>query len=231
MAAVIDGVIEAELAVDREALRAHVARLEIEPGHGVDVVLAFAAATGSRRAVERIIQEHGEMIAHAIRAVRRDATFVDEVAQELRARMFAGTADTPPRLLRYGGKGSLGGWLRVAATRLAIDLARSERADVPLEDVLLAEAAPAVPDRDREVVRESLRAAIAAQPSRTRALLRFYYCDGMGVEEARDRAGCARIDDLALARVDARVYRQRDAASARGAARDERGLESSRSRP
>jgi RNA polymerase sigma-70 factor (ECF subfamily) len=155
----------------------------IDSAHEADVALARAAAGGSREAVEKIMAEHGEMIVHAIRAVRRDAVFVDEVSQELRARMFVGTADSPPRLLRYAGTGPLGGWLRVAATRLAIDLARSERADIPLEDVLLAGAAPSVADRDRDVVREALRAAIAVQPSRTRALLRFYYCDGMGVEE------------------------------------------------
>ncbi|HEY4055307.1 MAG TPA: sigma-70 family RNA polymerase sigma factor [Kofleriaceae bacterium] len=182
----VDDIVAAapDLATDRAALRAHVSSLsDADAANADDIVLAFAAATGTKRAAERITEQHAEMIAHAIRGVRRDPTFVEEATQELYARLFVGSNGSPPRLLKYGGRGSLGGWLRVAATRLAIDLVRSERADVPLEDVLLPAESPSIADPDREVVRAALRAAIAAQPSRTRALLRFYYCDGMGVEE------------------------------------------------
>jgi len=174
------------LVIDRPAFAAHVASLDgCKLEHAGELLLAFAAAAGSPRAVARVLELHGEMIAHAIRGVRRDDAFVDEARAELQARLFAGSPGTPPRLLRYAGKGPLGGWLRVAAVRLAIDLARSEKPEETLEDVLLAGDAggAGIAARDRDVIREALRAAIAAQPSKSRTLLRFYYGEGLGVEE------------------------------------------------
>ncbi len=128
------------------------------------------------------------MLAGAVRTV--DRANADDVLQDLRRRLFvADGSGSGPRVLGYRGTGPLGGWVRVAALRLAIDLKRSGWREVPIEEALIpdepARAAANDPVRahDHAVIRSALRTAIAAQSSRTRTLLRYYYSENVGVEE------------------------------------------------
>lgn len=165
---------------------------EVQPDerddHAADLMLAAACAAGEADALRTFEERYTSMLTDALRTLR--GINVDDVLQELRRRLFVrDDDDARPRILAYRGTGPLGGWLRVAALRLAIDLQRRGWRDAPLDEALVpdrfegATAAIFARDKDHAVVRTALRAAIAAQPSRSRALLRYYYSENVGVEE------------------------------------------------
>jgi RNA polymerase sigma-70 factor len=112
--------------------------------------------------------------------------FVDDVLQDLRERLFV--AD-PPRIGDYTGQGSLEGWVRVAAIRLAID--RTRRARVRPEDDLEHEPLLDAPDPELAALKGEHREAFAAALAETlqtldaddRSLLRFYLADKLTLAE------------------------------------------------
>jgi RNA polymerase sigma-70 factor, ECF subfamily len=153
-----------------------------------DLYLACACAAGAPQALlafERAVMEPARS---AVDRVRHDPAFVDEVLQQLRYRLFV--ADDP-RILHYTGDGPLVTWVRVAAARLAIDLARASGRE-PLGRPDLAElvASPEVSPELRllkETYRPSfqsaLTAAIADLPVRDRNLLRMSVLDQLSIDE------------------------------------------------
>lgn len=180
------------IAVDDAALRAHVGRLVTadnrEALHAGDLLLAVACAAGGEDALHEFEQRYTPMLREAVRNLK--GANADDLLQDLRRRLFVKDGeDDAPRIFGYRGSGPLGGWLRVAALRLAIDLQRRGWREVPLDEALVpdrfegASAAMFARDKDHAVVRTALRAAIAAQPSRARTLLRYYYSENVGVEE------------------------------------------------
>src|SRR5260221_6854340 len=98
-------------------------------------------------------------------------------------------ASNARRLARFAGTGPLAGWLRVVALRVAVDLRRKGWRELPVEDGLAKLAASGTPQhalaraQHAAALRAALTAAVAAQRSRMRTLLRYYYLDGVGVEE------------------------------------------------
>lgn len=179
-----------ELTIDDARLRAHIeavtAPARLATAHAGDLALACGCAAGDVASLRAFEAEHGAMLAAAVRAVDPNPGAIDEVLQELRQRLFVADGEQPARIYRYAGTGPLGGWLRVAAVRLAIDLRRRGWREVALEDAMVHAAAsdddPAG-RHDLAVVRAALRAAIVAQPSRSRTLLRYYYGEQVGVVE------------------------------------------------
>ncbi|MDX2089164.1 MAG: hypothetical protein SFX73_15005 [Kofleriaceae bacterium] len=158
--------------------------------HAGDLLLAFACATGDAVALQMFEERYATMLAEALRAADPNPGAIDDAVQELRRRLLVADVDgARPRILGYSGTGPLGAWLRVAALRIAIDHKRSGWREVPVEDAMVPEPSAMggtggfAREHDLAIIRAALRAAIAAQPSRTRALLRYYYSENVGVEE------------------------------------------------
>lgn len=179
--------VDVEDAAWREHLRSLVTADNHEALHAGDLLLAFGCAHGNAVALRRFEEQHAAMLGETVRGV--DGANADDVLQELRRRLFlADGRDGVPRVLGYRGVGPLGGWVRVAALRLAIDLKRGNWREVPVEEALTPDPERAgvhdvARQRDQVILRAALRAAIAAQSSRTRTLLRYYYSENVGVEE------------------------------------------------
>src|SRR5262249_725256 len=100
----------------------------LERLHVGDLYLACACAKGDRGAVAACDEQLLSQVAQHVRKVCQADDDVDEIRQILRTRMLVNTGDDEPRILRYAGRGPLGGWLRVAAVRVARDLRRSRGA-------------------------------------------------------------------------------------------------------
>lgn len=125
-----------DVAGDEERFLAHVVeRAGQEDGDLVDALeglrvddlwLALSATSGDRAAVAHV----EALIGDAAARVRRTWAF-DEVAQYLRIDAFVG-AGGAPGLLRYGGRGRLASWFRVAAVRFAVGQAQRRRREVSL---------------------------------------------------------------------------------------------------
>ncbi|HEX9294655.1 MAG TPA: hypothetical protein VF881_02440 [Polyangiaceae bacterium] len=114
---------------------------------------------------------------------------VDEVRQELRIRLLLGEE---PRIGRYGGRGPLGAWIRVAAIRLALGLTgrvKGGRAkEVEALDALVIDRSSASPelvtirDRYRGAFQEALERSLASLEARERTLLRMHFIDRLNIE-------------------------------------------------
>src|SRR5262249_3528612 len=113
----------------------------------------------------------------------------DEVRQRLRERLLVASGDGPPRIGQYSGRGALGAWVRVAALRVASNLARGEREHDTLDDGALAGNFAAVPElpvlesRSRGAFRAAFRAAFAALEPGERTLLKLHFVDGLSVRK------------------------------------------------
>jgi RNA polymerase sigma-70 factor (ECF subfamily) len=158
--------------------------------HAGDLLLAAACLARVAGAVELLERRHASDLRAAIATIDPAPAFADEIMQQLLDKLLVASGDDVPKLASYAGTGPLGGWLRVAALRAAVSARRRGWREVPGDDGLDAVAhAARTPEQllahreHGEVFRTALREAIAAQPSRTRALLRYYYSDGVGVEE------------------------------------------------
>ncbi|MCW5808892.1 MAG: transcriptional regulator, partial [Deltaproteobacteria bacterium] len=134
--------------------------------------------------------------------------FVAELTQRLRARILVPDGG-PARIATYSGRGSLGGWIRVAAVRLARDIVRGPEGRRAAE--LREDLEPAVVDPELgylkqaygDAVSRAVQDALGGLDGEARALLKMHYVDGLtidqvGVAFGKSRATSARM--LAAAR-------------------------------
>ncbi|MCC6809107.1 MAG: sigma-70 family RNA polymerase sigma factor [Deltaproteobacteria bacterium] len=156
---------------------------ELETLHGVDLFLALGCAQGDRAAIAAF---DAQLIAKVSQYVRRADADVDEIAQKLREKLLVPkTKGALPRIADYLGTGSLEGWVRIAAVRVAISLRRSavpwRFADAAKLDTVAAGAGS--PESDvaqaqlSQHVARAFREALDSLSQKQRDLLRFYHLD------------------------------------------------------
>ncbi len=109
-------------------------------------------------------------------------------------------ADGRRRLASYDGRGPLGGWIRVVATRLANQARRRTRSESAPEDALVAWwAAAATAERDVikdmyvDQVREAFQGAVRALSEDDRLLLHMHYRQGITLEALTRVYGVHRV--------------------------------------
>ncbi len=153
-----------------------------------DLYLACACAGANPAA---LVAFEREMLAPAeasIARIRREPEFIDEVMQSLRRRLFVGD---DRRIREYSGRGPLASWVRVVASRQAIDMARAggrhpvREMDVA-ERIAAAEASPElqlVKETYLPAFQAALSAAIGDLSARERTLLRMSVLDGLSIDE------------------------------------------------
>jgi RNA polymerase sigma-70 factor (ECF subfamily) len=171
----------------------------LEPGAAGagDALLAYACAAGVPAAVA-LFEEH--MVPAARRAIARvqpSPSAVDETVQRFRLKLLVGPS---PAIARFRGRSPLRAWLRVAATRMALDdLRRQHAGDRPVDtlaDRLIAGALD--PELGllvasvQDVVRATLSKAIQQLPLRDRNLLRMHFEDGLSIDRLAAPAGVHR---------------------------------------
>jgi RNA polymerase sigma-70 factor (ECF subfamily) len=165
-----------------------------------DLFLAAACVAAIPRALAAFERELMSQVPEMVAVIDPSYGFGTDVAQALRERLLL-----PPleRLRHYSGAGSLTGWLRVAARRIAVDLKRREGASLRRAERLPAAMASRSPEwelvrnRYQGPLEEALRAAIDDLPSRDRMVLRLYLLrreniDGIGRIYGVHRATVAR---------------------------------------
>ncbi len=153
-----------------------------------DLWLAAAAAQGVPAAIETF--EH-TLMPQVDRALRRLVSSMDET-QELRQRVRVHllVAEPPalPRIGQYRGRGSLAGWVRTVAGRLALnarrDAPRYVDGEVDLPERLLASTPELTHLREeyREVFARAFREAFTGLPPRSRNLLRLRHGEEMPLD-------------------------------------------------
>ncbi len=154
-----------------------------------ELYLVCACASHDNRALRHFEQSY---MPAARAALDRDlAAYRDEVAQRLRQKFFVGDGQKPPKIESYRGDGSLKGWVRACAVREALNLLRSDRREVPLEEAHLdAVVAPALSAQTAQLkagyqreFKIAFAHALSALSPRDRVLLRYKFIDGATIDE------------------------------------------------
>jgi RNA polymerase sigma-70 factor (ECF subfamily) len=171
---------------------AHAARVgapdPASSAHADDLFLACACASGDPQAIAALERRYFPGARAALARLARGADFVDEALQELRAKLFLAP---DPRIASYGARGPLQAWIRVAATRLAIDMLRASAADLadrpleedPIHEVDLGPEVRLLREVYQESFRATLTAALRALSSEDRNLLRRHLVDRLTLQE------------------------------------------------
>ncbi|HEV7559676.1 MAG TPA: sigma-70 family RNA polymerase sigma factor [Kofleriaceae bacterium] len=186
--------------VDRARQQADLAsalpRLRID-----DLLLAWWASGGTSEAIAAFEATFASDLDALLRRFR--SLDADELRQQLRVKLFIGSADTPPRIGVYTGFGFLQNWYRVVASRTFLDIARGNRRqrtdDLP--DALLAQLAdlradPEAHAHQAEVLAALKRAfasALAELPRRDRTFLRHVVIDQLTTLQIAAMYGVHRV--------------------------------------
>jgi RNA polymerase sigma-70 factor (ECF subfamily) len=181
-----------DLALPFDTFTRHLERLGAPDGisFGSDLFLTFACLEGEPGAIvyfeERILSATRGVVGR----MRPDTDFIDEVLQELRTKMLVGDREQRKALAGYAGRGPLLAWVRVAASRAAIDALRAAGAAPPLVEVPevlqdhdLGPEVRVLVESHREAFQAALGEALSALSAQERNLLRRHLVDGMSLEE------------------------------------------------
>ena len=174
-----------------------------------ELALASACARSDGAAIQVLDRMVGEQVAAAADLARAGAAIRDEAAQVVRTLLLLPRPESPPAILDYAGRGPLGGWLRITASREVVRLLRSSRREVELGDQLVDGAATAsdpvlsrLKDRYRRELADAFHTALAELGPRDRTLLRYQLVDSLGID---DIAAVYRVHRATAARWLARV--------------------------
>jgi RNA polymerase sigma-70 factor, ECF subfamily len=184
---------------------------EPPPSEAADLYLCCACAEAVPEAL-RAFESEGMTIAKvAIARIDRDADFVQETLQEVWDKLLLGAH---ARVRQYSGRGPLKAWVRVTATRVALDRYRA-RGRLAARQVELTErfaAAELSPEafltkaRFGNAFQKALRDAVAALSTQERNVLRMHVAGQCSIDEIGraynvHRATAARWLDRSRARI------------------------------
>jgi RNA polymerase sigma-70 factor, ECF subfamily len=152
-----------------------------------DLYLACACVHGNTIAIAALdrafIANVGAYVAH----LDPSQPFAEDIKQHLRSKLLVASDDAAPKIADYAGRGSLAGWLRVAAVWAARDLQRRQRRTVTLDENAggaTARGEGADPEMDYLKRRYSVEfkqafgEVLAALPPREQNILNLYFVDG-----------------------------------------------------
>jgi RNA polymerase sigma-70 factor (ECF subfamily) len=153
-----------------------------------DLYLACACVDGMAAAHRAFDEQHLAVVPRHLARVDNTPVVADDVRQLLRERLLVATADAPPRLASYSGRGPLGAWVKVAAVRLALNLRRGRDAGARVvdPDAAIVTATPELllaQRRFRPQFDAALADAVGGLDAADRQLLRFHVVEGLSLAE------------------------------------------------
>lgn len=173
-----------------EHLAVRVKTLEsLETVHASDLYLACGVLQHDRAALAYFEEHFMARVPDYVLRVRIGRELVDEVQQKLREELIMGREGNAPKIADYSGKGALGGWLRVAAVRTALNHLRSS-ASGPATEVLRDEVSLAadpelayVKEHARDLFADAFKRVLGNLDARERTILRLHYIDGLTMDQ------------------------------------------------
>lgn len=152
----------------------------------VDLFLACACSHGDAAAIAALERDVLRELPQMLSAF--EPTVADEARQVLREKLLVGEA---PRIARYTGAAELHAWIRVVATRTAIDILRKHGKEVATPDDALGTIADDTDDPELAYLKSTYRAELAAAfadaigtlTSKERNLLRYQVLDRLSVDQ------------------------------------------------
>jgi RNA polymerase sigma-70 factor (ECF subfamily) len=161
----------------------------LESLHASDLYLACACAMSDARALAAFETHFLSAVPRFIGKIDNSDEFADEVKQHLRRKLFVGDASehARPKILDYGGRGPLGGWLRVAAIRTARNALRAATAKVGQHQEVGPQIRSRGPDpelgyfrrRYGKELRDAFASTLAGLRTKERNILHLYFLEEM----------------------------------------------------
>jgi RNA polymerase sigma-70 factor (ECF subfamily) len=176
--------------VTREAFVARVTAAvgdaDLETIHAADLYLACALAIVDERAIAVAERELMPVVRQSAGKIDANPMFVDEATQRVRSKLLVGEGGGAPGIASYRGTGPLARWVRVVATRVAVDLKRVGVKDTDDEGL---DQLPAPDDPELALIwqtsadeyRRALASAFETLTRRERTLLRQRYIDNLDI--------------------------------------------------
>jgi RNA polymerase sigma-70 factor, ECF subfamily len=174
---------------------AHLDRLQ-----GADLYLACACAGGDAASVAAFDRHYLAPLPQVLARKGLALDLADEVVQSLRERLFVGAAGSRAKIVDYDGRGSLAGWVRVAAVRAASNARRDEGTRATIAGGAASPASMTVIDPELALVKrrygEAFQAALddafASLSGEERNVLRLYFMDGLNLDAIARVLGLSR---------------------------------------
>jgi RNA polymerase sigma-70 factor, ECF subfamily len=169
-------------------------KVDPETTHAADVYLACACADGVAAAIVAFDARYVETLRSPLGRIVLDDATLDELRQQLRRKLFVPEPGERARILDYSGRGGLGGWVHVAATRTALNLLEQQRGkgsngEALTDDDRLIDPATQDPELAyikevyRATFRRAFRVALAGLSDREQNLLRQHFLDELSINE------------------------------------------------
>ena len=189
--------------------------------------LCCACARGDQAACRVFQQTYLQVVRRAIARIEPDRQFVDEVAAQVFDKLLVGPG---PRVERYGGRGELSAWLKVVASRAAIDAkprrAGGDEEPLPSTAEIVMSMSPEsllLTRTHADNITLALQSATQRLGAKEREILRLHYADGLNIDEIGalhgvHRATVARWLQRARATIDTAVRDELQAKHGLGAA-------------
>ncbi|MDY7230396.1 sigma-70 family RNA polymerase sigma factor [Hyalangium rubrum] len=188
------------LALEASSFMRHVARhvpersdpeKYLEGLHGADLYLACACKEGVPGAVAAFQASYGATVEAALRGRNVPPAEREELGQAFWEKLFVGHPGVPAKIGDYSGRGPLGGWVRVAAMRAALNFFEQRKSDLLLVGARVDEVRePCTSDPEldflkshyRDEVHQALKDALAGLEADERNVLRLHFLDGLSAE-------------------------------------------------
>ena len=204
-----------DLPVDRAELVRALSRLRddddpspISEQIAVELALACMCARGVQSAVAAFDAQYLSALPAALAHMKLPGATVDEVRQIVGEKLLVGEDGAEPRVLRYAGRGSIRGLVKVMAVRTALSILRKQRRGDPE-----AVGALVSPEHDPELAfmkkhyraafKQAFEAAVGDLDSHDRNLLRLHLVGDMTLDQLAQMYGVHRstvVRSLARAR-------------------------------
>lgn len=153
--------------------------------------LALGCAAGSREAMAAFENAYFKGVASAVAGVLRTRDAVPDVEQALRTRLFIGHHGETPRVVSAAGRGDMAAFVRLSATRIALNLSRGDTRAQQRNETYAAALGDALDDPElntikathRDAVKGAFEAAIEALSPKQRNLLRHHLVEHLNIDQ------------------------------------------------
>lgn len=171
----------------------------LDGARATDLYLVCACVRGDPAAVRALDAAFFPRLRGALLRRGMGQDVVDEALQRTREKLFVGQGGSTGKIAEYTGESSLFVWLRVVATRVAIDIVRSRRPSQGEDELAQVPTGGADPElahlkqRYGAEFRAALQEAARDLSADERNLLRQHYVDGLTMESLAALHGVHRV--------------------------------------
>jgi RNA polymerase sigma-70 factor (ECF subfamily) len=157
-----------------------------------DLELARACLDGDASALEEFDGRLRAVAPRALAKIRLDPLSLEDLLQDVRAKLLVGAPGVAPKLGSYAGRGPLDGWLRVTIARAALSAIRARDPEAShREDTQAIVEGVAADNQELEALRARCAPALSAAIERAvaelsdaeRMLLRLHLVDGLTIDD------------------------------------------------